>query len=477
MKDLLHNNPIIELTEETDYFGLMSKGNTIRNFLKNTIDDPLKFKMLCIYGSWGSGKSTLMSYLQSQLKDTYNCYFFESWEYEKDENLAYSLLEFFTLNATDPADKSVKEILSLGKRILKGLAKGVTINVQASDAFSLELTSKDLIEELERKEEISFHTSLLKFKEKFKNIENRKNKDKKFNIIFIDDLDRCEPEQILNLLSAIKLFFTYGKKTIFFCGIDRTAVESAVLNKYGNNIKSQEYLEKIFDFSFTMPKNPDFSKLLNEYFENNSITNLNGDPDSVRNSIQEFLTEIKFTNPRKLKKVMNSFSVLRLFLKSNSKHDYPNVDMMDNNPSQIFETILCLYLIILKEFHPLEFEDFLNFDRKREIYRRNGKNSAELNQYTTDNYANTTFINIKGSPDNNVLKNYKFNICISPTVVESISTSAFGQNKYTDLTVNDETIDFLFYKFMNKFMAANFFARTESHASLSSIKKLIEDFL
>ena len=73
----------------------------------------------------------------------------------------------------------------------------------------------------------------------------------------------------MNLLSAIKLFFTLGKgKVIYFCGVDKSAVSEAVKVKYGEIIKSEEYLEKIFDISFNMSKDFQIVKLLNHYFPN-----------------------------------------------------------------------------------------------------------------------------------------------------------------------------------------------------------------
>src|SRR2546430_1532997 len=78
------------------------------------------------------------------------------------------------------------------------------------------------------------------FKENFTKIENAllQEQEKKI-LVFIDDLDRCEPENVLNLITALKLFFTYGEKTVFFAGMDKEAVNKAVQTKYHNVIKSE----------------------------------------------------------------------------------------------------------------------------------------------------------------------------------------------------------------------------------------------
>ncbi|WP_152971434.1 P-loop NTPase fold protein [Lacinutrix algicola] len=37
--------------------------------------------MYSLYGEWGSGKSTLMKYLEKELKGDFNTFFFEAWEF------------------------------------------------------------------------------------------------------------------------------------------------------------------------------------------------------------------------------------------------------------------------------------------------------------------------------------------------------------------------------------------------------------
>ena len=48
-------------------------------------------------------------------------------------------------------------------------------------------------------------------------------------VVFLDDLDRCESENIVTLLSAIKLMLSINKNIIFIIGIDKKAVTLALL--------------------------------------------------------------------------------------------------------------------------------------------------------------------------------------------------------------------------------------------------------
>ena len=98
---LLANLPIANLTKENDYLGVLEKGNLISTFLKGNKERFEEIKMFSLYGEWGSGKSTLMKYLEKDLNNEFNTFFFEAWQFEKDENLALSLLEFMNAKNID----------------------------------------------------------------------------------------------------------------------------------------------------------------------------------------------------------------------------------------------------------------------------------------------------------------------------------------------------------------------------------------
>ena len=206
---LLNNLPIENLTPETDYLGLIEKGNLIASFLKGNKEQFNEIKMFSLYGEWGSGKSSLMKYLQKELKGDFNTYFFEAWEFEKDENLAMSLLEYIDVKSAESGEKFCEDLLMYGGRILRGLAKSVKLNIPLyPNGPAIELDPSQFMEEYEKKKELTFYQALDRFKTEFVRMEDRIKAatQKDYNIIFIDDLDRCEPEQVLNLLSAIKLY-------------------------------------------------------------------------------------------------------------------------------------------------------------------------------------------------------------------------------------------------------------------------------
>lgn len=64
MSKILPNLPIENLTVDSDYLGIIDKGEIIKTFLETNIEEFSQVKMFSLYGEWGSGKSTLMKYFK-----------------------------------------------------------------------------------------------------------------------------------------------------------------------------------------------------------------------------------------------------------------------------------------------------------------------------------------------------------------------------------------------------------------------------
>jgi signal recognition particle receptor subunit beta len=310
----------IELNDKTDCFGTLNKVNVIEEGFKNQI---LKnHKIISIYGNWGCGKSsvirTLIERLDENRKPEKNielneflknlkeyiihifkhpkdksesivCIKFDAWEYENEENIAYALLNKIIEELEKDADvkygiKSIKnKILKSGAVVLKSV--GVNAGI-----FNLnfECDSEGRYKEVE-----NLKNGLSKISEILS--ENNKRL-----IVFVDELDRCERENILKFLASLKLFFTSGDNINYVCAVDKEAVAEALEHKYGDGEKAEEYLEKIFNFSFNMPKTFNVKKFIRQYGFNNAQSE----------KLAEFFEAINFTTPRHLKKVLNKYDYL-----------------------------------------------------------------------------------------------------------------------------------------------------------------------
>lgn len=372
MKSKILPNREYPLTKENDCFNVISKGDAISIFIKSNKDKLAETNMFALYGKWGSGKTTLMNYIKSDLeKDKFKCLFFEAWKYEKDENLPLSLLHFIA-NQTGITGGSFKSISKLGFDVLKSSLKAVTINFELIKLdLAKAIESAEKYDEIERKRWESHYTKLEGFKNQFQAFEKEiLTKYKVDNlIVFIDDLDRCEPENVLHLLSAIKLFFHFGKSTVFFFGCDKDAIGKAVQTRYGNVISGDEYLEKIIDVSFSIPINNNLYEFVRYYFVGKK--DLTSKQFEVADLISEFFIAINFTNPRQLKKVLNRYEMLINFKNANLpghlKKLIPNA-VFNENDGDFFELILVLYFIVLYDFFPQAFLDLENLENKLANY-------------------------------------------------------------------------------------------------------------
>lgn len=381
-----------KLNAENDYLQLIPKAEQIKFFLDKVGSNGSEISMLSLFGEWGSGKTTMFDYLERNIGDEYKVFLFEAWKFEKDNNLAYSLVDFMIDESDSKSEKFFKDFGNASYTFLKGFAKSISVSVPG-----ITFSPKDAIDDVEKeaqneKYNFSFYRSQKKFIELFEEFETKISKKKKI-LILIDDLDRCEPDNVLNLLSAIKLFFTYGKKSVFLCGIDKNAVKGAVKVRYGDIIKSEEYLEKIFDFTFNMPKNFSLELFVKQYFPK-SVTSSN---IPVCRTISNFFKILNFTNPRHLIKVLNKYEHISLLLNDSNGNSLnigtPNPNLICYENGSVFETLLLLFMICLFEFENDSFEIIYDIDKKREIiieqnnqydktkpteHRRGGNGSLEV---------------------------------------------------------------------------------------------------
>ena len=340
------NNESKEITEETDHFGLLPEIDIIYNILSSPEFISSGLSTIAIYGSWGTGKSSLMKTLIKRLEQ-HETALFEAWKFEKDNNLSMSLIDFLS-SEKFPKYDSTDELLATSWTFLKGLVKGITIDTKV-----IKFSAKDALEDVEEQideREAEKYSSQYKIHEEFKKefqkfLHSLLQRDKNKRLyVFIDDLDRCEPEGVLNLISSIKNFFTFDDlrdRVFFIAGIDRNAVGQAIRTRYGDVIGSDQYLEKVFDFTFELPNlKPNLLHYQHVF---------NGVEERYIKQLNEYLSFIGFDSPRKVKKMMNQYYRLRLLSTSNlqdpilRRFDFSLLDR-----ENYYEHVFLINLLILK---------------------------------------------------------------------------------------------------------------------------------
>lgn len=252
-----------------------------------------------IFGNWGAGKSSLMLLLQKEIdewvqkttienekKETlkennlilqiqFNSWKFENYESTKN-TLIIEILEAIASDistrkdAFEKADDLLKRIslLRVGMYVIK---KGVQF-VTATNGLPQEITdlipsieeladflkpeeAKALVEELKAQNTARF---ISKFRELFERIVLAAGY--RAIVVYIDDLDRCNPVKVVDCLEAIKLFLNVAN-TAFVIGADERIVELAIQEKYHVVEDKKErfspfsdYLEKLIQLPYKLPK-------------------------------------------------------------------------------------------------------------------------------------------------------------------------------------------------------------------------------
>ena len=396
------------IDENNDLLNTVEKTNAINSFINKNEEYLNKNNLIAIYGKWGSGKSCLMKTLENMIdKKKYKTVWFNTWMYEKDKNLPFSLLKFII------KDDISEKVLDTGKGVLESMVYGTEIDLKF-----IKIHSKDAIDhanELDNKEK-SFWEEVEEFKKEYRELSF---KGKKL-IVFLDDLDRCDSNNIINLISSIKLFLSINENIIFILGIDREAVTLALQNKYNNDYnKADEYLEKIFPINFLITSgiiaNEKTIKWISE------ITNL--DIEKSR-KIMDYLEKIEFTNPRHLKKVFRKYLSIKDYLKEN------NIDLKDEN-----NIIFIIYFIILALFYEREYAGLL-VDNKAKYYsniliRWKTKTEEHIIPFTNNFQVYSDSYGNKG----NILI-FKFLEKFSSIIVRNYSLEALWQSEYIGISID-----------------------------------------
>lgn len=492
---LLSNLPVENLTKENDYLGVIEKGDMIVSLLKSGNINFEEIKMFALYGNWGSGKSTLMRYVEKKLEDDFNTFYFDAWKYENDTDLSFSLLEFLIDTGHSKLEKECKNFLDIGKKVLIGSLKGINPII------------KNVAKELQNQNKKSFHKKINEFEEEFEKFESVLHQEThfKYNIVFIDDLDRCEPEKVLDLLSEIKLFFNYGKRTIFFFGVDEKAVQAAIKTKYDTVLKSNEYLEKVFDLTFHLRADNDIKKFVYGYFPKRTIKNI-GSGVSYQKYIYEFVYLLKLTNPRKLKKLLNAYSIYGNYIIQKNLNVKHQLIIDENNDGSFLNTIITLFLIACRLFFPQQFDAFCEpQDLKRilsnqtEVEPKANSKVQEVLPIDLDEFVyscdivGSIFHNLnekvkstKNMPMKNLLKinNYtfgRFAIVFAPLSTYNFKVSSLSNlNKFTtefSADKNDVGYNMMWYLYSRVHASYDLSKDLETSISLREIKSNIKRYL
>lgn len=240
---------------------------------------------ISIHGEWGTGKTTFLSFLKQTLPDEkFIKVEIRPWDSKDSTKIIEDGLKkiFNSLRPNNPSlAKEIEKYYNKIKDINDSFINNTVLNL-----FSF-LNEKNTPEDL--KEDINNHLKSI---------------DKKV-VVFIDDLDRLDKKEIVEVLKLIRNTGSFSN-TIYVVAFDRAYITSAL--KEINDYNPDKYLEKIFQLETTIPlysKDILFKELntqIEKYFpsvkEKDFAVKYAGD---FENSLMEWLD-----NMRTVKRLMNN---------------------------------------------------------------------------------------------------------------------------------------------------------------------------
>jgi hypothetical protein len=231
-----------------------------------------------VSGDWGSGKSSLMGMARARLEDgddggRYVCVSFSPWRFESYEDVKAALMTAVldALRARVGADDSRLQHLTrsvsafarlrarwLGRAapVMGGAAAAITgAPVEAGIAAGAAAGSLVSPEEAAEESEIEV-ASIAEFHHRFADLMDEL-EDVAALAVFVDDLDRCLPDTIVDVFEAIRLFL-HVPKTAYVIGAHHRIVEAAIdsrytVNRRGDESLGRDYLEKMLQVIITIP--------------------------------------------------------------------------------------------------------------------------------------------------------------------------------------------------------------------------------
>ncbi|MCC3439121.1 P-loop NTPase fold protein [Microcoleus sp. PH2017_05_CCC_O_A] len=251
-----------------------------------------------IFGSWGSGKTTLMRCIERKFENptehfeveefeahlhnfdqnNFKTIWFNPWKYDDTHGIRNALIQTILREMAEDSQRAIvkEKCNNLATRydasqcflhIVEHLA-GAALQSQMCGVNPIELIKiftnpskkartnpeqnevNDLALELDTDPYLFINSFEAQFREVVKEYVGENGR----LVIFIDDLDRCLPENALTVLESLKLYLD-NANCVFFIGLDKRVIEQAVKQRYKDlNVTGKEYIEKMIQLNFFLPE-------------------------------------------------------------------------------------------------------------------------------------------------------------------------------------------------------------------------------
>ena len=312
------------------------------DFIKKT-DTPMT---IGVQGEWGSGKTSLLNQIWSKLEEfnqehdddeNFLQIWVNSWEHSllcsPEECLLKIVNEIIHELLAADVDKSKKDkvkdgvqnlmkgALRIGSSLAAGSAGQATVDSffseNANSIKELRVQLKALVEEIRELETNPYQRV----------------------VVYVDDLDRIEPRDAVSILELLKNIFNI-KDCVFVLAIDYQVVVKGLKEKFGdptpeNEWEFRSFFDKIIQLPFTMPMGSyDIGKYVKSL-----LKDIQYNEELDEELIESLVTLSIGTNPRSIKRLINSLSLIKILNDTKNDPDSDDNDSSISNEGSVINNV------------------------------------------------------------------------------------------------------------------------------------------
>lgn len=239
---------LLDVPEDEVIFGFDKYASTLTSAIFGT--DP--HFTIGIFGKWGSGKTTLLKKIQHLLESSYPekvlTVFFDAWRYQREEHMLLPILDTL-LEHLKREETHWHEFASKLKRLTSSMATAITLKPPFLEINGKTIVKRWQADEQAKSEYFGWLSELQKALDDL-----RHNDHDRRIVILIDDLDRCLPPKVVEVLESIKVMLDVPG-FVFVLALDELVVEQAIQSYYGKDyaVPSKDYLKKLVQVEFRLP--------------------------------------------------------------------------------------------------------------------------------------------------------------------------------------------------------------------------------
>ena len=244
--EMQNNKEVVQTTEPfaDDKLNRKTVAENFKNVLLNT-----DLNVFSVSAQWGGGKTYFIENLIKLMQDDSINILYNAWESDfYDKPIIPLLVELFAkleeYDLKTQLEEEIQKSKEFAKKICEKTSLQIGVNFGVLNCSANFDPSKKMID-----------SEYNELKNEIRSLKSIQEKLGKKIIIFVDELDRCNPMYAIKTLEIVKHLFGISN-IIFVLSVDKKQLENSVKRIFGTNDGDVNgYLRKFIDVDFQLPDN------------------------------------------------------------------------------------------------------------------------------------------------------------------------------------------------------------------------------